>query len=141
VALRHDPTDTLLVFFDLDGFATVNALHGRAAGNAVLQELGARLAEAVRPTDTISRYGDDEFALVCVGVASDEGEAILDRLRLVLGAVILFDGGTWLPSATIGTARPQPGDDAATVIRRADLALSEAKVVRGASRSAGRHLS
>jgi diguanylate cyclase (GGDEF)-like protein/PAS domain S-box-containing protein len=139
-ALRTDPAGMLLVLLDLDGFSTVNGLHGRDAGDIVLQELGARLAEAVRPTDTISRYGGDEFAVVCTGVAHDGVEAILDRLRLVLGAVILFDGGTWQPSASIGTARAHPGDRPASLIERADLALFDAKQARDQAWVAAPHL-
>jgi diguanylate cyclase (GGDEF)-like protein/PAS domain S-box-containing protein len=133
-ALHDDPAGTLLVFFDLDGFKAINDVHGHGAGDAVLQELGARLARAVRPTDTVSRYGGDEFVLVCSGVVDDgvdEGtSAIIERLQLVLGTPILFDGGVWQPAASIGTARAEPGDDAATLIHRADLAMFEAKRAR-----------
>jgi diguanylate cyclase (GGDEF)-like protein len=126
-ALDEDPRGTLLVFFDLDGFKTVNDVHGHDAGDVVLQELGARLAHAVRPTDTVSRYGGDEFVLVCSAMEGDGTASIVDRLLGVLAAPIVFDGGTWAPSASIGTARGEPGDDPATLIRRADLAMFEAK--------------
>jgi diguanylate cyclase (GGDEF)-like protein/PAS domain S-box-containing protein len=130
-ALAEDPAGTLLVFFDLDGFKGINDTHGHEAGDAVLQELGARLARAVRPTDTVARYGGDEFVLVCSAVVddgTDEGTtAIVERLQLVLGTPILFAGGVWQPAASMGTARAEPGDNPASLIRRADAAMFEAK--------------
>jgi diguanylate cyclase (GGDEF)-like protein len=141
-ALAEDPAGTLLVFFDLDGFRTINDVHGHHAGDVVLQELGARLARAVRPTDTVSRYGGDEFVLVCSAVVDDGTDdgttAIVSRLRLVLAAPILFDGGVWEPSASIGTARAEPGDDPVVLIRRADQAMFEAKRARRDARRPSR---
>jgi diguanylate cyclase (GGDEF)-like protein/PAS domain S-box-containing protein len=138
-ALAEDPSGTLLVFFDLDGFKTVNDVHGHDAGDVVLRELGARLAGAVRPSDTVSRYGGDEFVLVCSAVEDDGSAAIVNRLLAVLAAPILFEGGSWAPSASIGTARGEAGDDPATLITRADLAMFEAKRAHYETRRTSRH--
>jgi diguanylate cyclase (GGDEF)-like protein/PAS domain S-box-containing protein len=137
-ALRDDPAGTLLVFFDLDGFKSINDVHGHEAGDMVLAELGSRLARAVRPADTVSRYGGDEFVLVCTAVVDDGVDdgttAVVERLQLVLAAPILFAGGVWQPSASIGVARAEPGDDPSSLLRRADLSMLAAKRDRKRSR-------
>jgi diguanylate cyclase (GGDEF)-like protein len=88
-AREGEPTG--VAFVDLDHFKEVNDLHGHATGDALLAELGRRMRAAVRPADTVARYGGDEFVVVCEGVDADAlrhlGQRLLDAVRqpLTLG--------------------------------------------------------
>ena len=66
----------------------------------------------------VARFGGDEFVIVVGKGGSDE--LIIDRLSTALDVPIIWDGGSGLPAASMGAARPHPGDDLATVVRNAD---------------------
>ena len=126
-ALLGDAGRMLVVFLDLDGFKEVNDLHGHHAGDVVLKAVAARLASAVRPGDLVGRYGGDEFVVVCQSVGTDDALLLVRRLEEALGGPVCFPGGHWQAAASIGTARPQPGDDLGSVLRRADQAMFDQK--------------
>lgn len=129
-ALADDPEGTLVVFIDLDGFKVVNDACGHDVGDTVLQEVARRLELGVRPDDAIGRYGGDEFVVVCRRVADPVVDRVTGRIERSLGGPIELDGFSWQPSASVGVARPAPGDDLATVVRNADHAMYQAKQVR-----------
>jgi PleD family two-component response regulator len=76
--------------------------------------------------------------VVCTDAGPDAGEAIVERIVRSLDAPISFAGGSWPPAASIGTARPEPGEGIASIMERADRAMFEAKRERrlGLSRPA-----
>jgi diguanylate cyclase len=132
-AARRDGGTAAVVLADVDRFKEVNDTLGHHIGDALLRELGSRLAGAVRPDDTVARLGGDEFGLVLPGIGSDEIQPLLDRLRAVLEAEATV--GTLplplSPEASFGYAlAPADGTDVNTLLRRADMAMYLAKGTR-----------
>ncbi len=120
-----------VMFIDLDDFKTVNDSLGHAAGDEVLREVGERLKSAVRPTDTVARFGGDEFAVLLDGVmgsedAADAAARILRALDLPVG----IDGKNVFPRASIGiclVGEELETPAAADLLRNADVAMYMAK--------------
>ncbi|MGZ6791583.1 MAG: diguanylate cyclase domain-containing protein, partial [Mycobacteriales bacterium] len=93
----------VLLFLDLDDFKLVNDSLGHEHGDALLVEVGRRLARAVREQDVVSRFGGDEFAVLCTGV-QDEAQAC-ELSRRLLDAVtgpLLLAGTSVAVSGSLG---------------------------------------
>ncbi len=120
-----------VMFIDLDDFKTVNDSLGHQAGDIVLVEVAHRLANTIRPTDTVARFGGDEFAVLLDGVeGSDEAAMIADRLLYDLEAPCLVDGKEVYPRASIGICMSDEdllSQDAEELLRNADVAMYMAK--------------
>ena len=118
-----------LLFLDLDDFKQVNDSLGHDAGDRLLLEVARRLREAVREGDVVSRFGGDEFAVLCRGVA-DETTAV-EVARRLLDAVtgpLLLGTRTVAVSGSIGVVVAGPGHaEAEDVLRDADVAMYQAK--------------
>ncbi|MCE0540490.1 GGDEF domain-containing protein [Kineosporia rhizophila] len=116
------------LFLDLDGFKPVNDTYGHAAGDALLREVAVRLADAVRPDDFVSRFGGDEFLVLCRNVRHiDDANAVADRIRTDLSEPFTVDGHTVTIGVSIGIAVLDEGQEAALLIHNADTALYRAK--------------
>jgi diguanylate cyclase (GGDEF)-like protein/PAS domain S-box-containing protein len=120
-----------VMFIDLDDFKTVNDSLGHAAGDEVLQEVGRRLKIAVRPGDTVARFGGDEFAVLLDGVSgsSDAADAAARILR-ALDLPIEIEGKNVFPRASVGiclVGEDLETPEAAELLRNADVAMYMAK--------------
>ncbi len=132
-----------LLFLDLDTFKEVNDSLGHAAGDAVLLAVSQRLRTVTRLTDSVARFGGDEFA-VLVEPMADAGELaqVTERILDELGSPYPIAGHQIVVSASLGSvqsARPDPRSEsvatgsadaeqvAAELLRRADVALNHAK--------------
>jgi diguanylate cyclase (GGDEF)-like protein/PAS domain S-box-containing protein len=118
-----------LLMMDLDRFKEVNDSLGHAAGDELLLEVGRRLATVVRASDTVARLGGDEFGLLLpdIDVPTDV-IAVVERIRAAMDDPIAVQGLPLSVEASIGIAVfPDDGDDADTLLRRADVAMYEAK--------------
>ncbi|HEY0856918.1 MAG TPA: diguanylate cyclase [Albitalea sp.] len=132
MARRHDKHVGVL-FVDLDGFKEINDTLGHSAGDEVLRTASQRLASAVRESDTVSRYGGDEFVVLLPDMAKASDVAPIAEKMLRALAVPARVGDRELPlSASIGVAVfPEDGQDAPTLVSRADAAMYRAKRTGG----------
>ncbi len=126
VFAERDETPLSLVLLDLDGFKDVNDTAGHPAGDSVLREVGASILAEVREEDAVARYGGDEFGIILSGLTRAEAEPVIARVIDSLPEVHLPIDSTLL-SGCAGVASWQPGEDAQSLIDRADAALLEAK--------------
>ena len=121
----------VLLCLDLDGFKNVNDVHGHAAGDYVLREVGQRLAAVARAGDIVARLGGDEFAILLPAAATlHSAERISLRVLEAISRRIEFEGLPMSIGCSIGIALWSYGDkveDVAGVMRRADSALYDAK--------------
>ncbi|ESX83518.1 diguanylate phosphodiesterase [Mesorhizobium sp. LSHC412B00] len=118
-----------LLYLDLDRFKHVNDTLGHPAGDELVRQTAARLHHAVRDVDTVARLGGDEFAVILIDVrdvrnAEDISERVLQKLQEPFK---LMDDQVFI-SASIGIALSTgPDADADDLLRKADIALYEAK--------------
>jgi diguanylate cyclase (GGDEF)-like protein len=126
-ALAGDGMAVLIV--DLDRFKELNDTLGHSSGDELLRQIGPRLLDALRPSDTLARLGGDEFGIV-VDTPSDEADAlrIADRIRDVLGEPFDVQDLALQVGASVGIALyPAHADTAGELMRRADVAMYQAK--------------
>ena len=118
-----------VLFVDIDQFKKINDTHGHLIGDEVLQLVARRLEASVRTSDTVSRFGGDEY-LVLLTEISQASDATLAAVKLLatIAAPSRVKDGTLRLSASIGIAvYPGDGLDTATLINRADEAMYRAK--------------
>jgi diguanylate cyclase (GGDEF)-like protein len=118
-----------VLFIDLDNFKAANDALGHVAGDDVLRITAARLDEAVRPGDTVARFGGDEFVALCEDVGdAQEAMEVAERLRVLLAEPIPLASGVAHVTASIGVALPdRPDRSAEMLLQAADRAMYEAK--------------
>lgn len=122
-------TSFALVLVDLDGFKQVNDSHGHDAGDAVLVEAAARLAQSVREGDFVARLGGDEFSMVLLGTKDMATlESICARVVNNMAVPVVFKKRELIIGASLGAALfPTQGTTPDELYKRADLALYAAK--------------
>ncbi|MFJ6195564.1 EAL domain-containing protein [Micromonospora sp. NPDC092111] len=127
---RDEPDAHLaLLLIDLDRFKNVNDALGHAVGDRLLVEVSARLVDVVGDRDLLARLGGDEFAIVAGGLDGvDEARELADRVVAALAEPVSLDGLPLDVGGSIGIALfPDHGEDYATLMRHADVAMYDAK--------------
>ena len=116
-------------FVDLDHFKLVNARHGHLHGSRVLAEVAARLRAEVRISDSVGRFGGDEFVVLLPDTDQDAAYTLAERLRARICATT--EAGDEPLDASIGVAQWRPGMTAHELLAAADGALRKAKALGG----------
>ena len=121
-----------IITIDLDHFKELNDTLGHAAGDWLLQTLATRLSVVVRTEDLVVRMGGDEILILLGGVhdsagVKDVATKVLEALRLPVD----FGAETLYPSTSIGVTMLGPDEDPEEALRRADIAMYEAKAAGG----------
>jgi diguanylate cyclase (GGDEF)-like protein len=115
-----------LIMFDIDHFKQVNDVHGHQAGDAVLVRMAQLVAEHVRNTDLLARWGGEEFVLLAPGSDGATAHQTAAKLKtLVSGATF---GAAGKITCSFGVAELSAGDSEETLVARADGALYRAKI-------------
>jgi diguanylate cyclase (GGDEF)-like protein/PAS domain S-box-containing protein len=124
-----------VLFCDIDRFKIVNDSLGHTAGDALLYAVASRFREAVRTSDTVARFGGDEFVILAQELASEEHAVVVaQKLAECLHQPIILGNKEIVASASVGIAFPDETSTPETLVRDADVAMYRAK-----SRGRARH--
>ena len=126
---RRRDRGVAVVFLDLDRFKLVNDSLGHKAGDRLLVDVAMRLSSALRPSDTLARFGGDELTLLCEDIGDVEhARAIAQRLLDTFAEPFVVQDGEAFLQASVGIALSRDGFEAPEdLIRDADAAMYRAK--------------
>jgi diguanylate cyclase (GGDEF)-like protein/PAS domain S-box-containing protein len=128
VAQRNEATGCVL-FVDLNRFRLINDTLGRPVGDELLRQVAQRFRATLREEDVVGHLTGDEFAVGLFDIRQHfEATTVAQKLQAALGAPFLIGGHDLRVGASVGiTVFPQDGDDAETLLRKADIAMERAK--------------
>lgn len=137
-SVRRTPLS--LIMCDIDHFKRVNDAFGHHVGDEIIKSLARVIETNVRETDSVVRYGGEEFAIILPGTGQKAAQETAERIRGKFGSkqysVRKTNQQLGLITASFGVAEFRPGDDVQALIQRADAKLYEAKAL-GRNRVAG----
>ncbi len=118
----------IAAYIDIDRFKDLNDTLGHEAGDNLIKAVAARLQTRLRPSDFLSRFGGDEFAILCSPAAKDAGASLAERIAAAFSTPFNIQQQTIRVTASVGIASaPDNGTTADELMRHADIALYEAK--------------
>jgi diguanylate cyclase (GGDEF)-like protein/PAS domain S-box-containing protein len=117
-----------VIFLDLDRFKLINDSLGHDVGDQVLEAVADRLGTVMRASDTLARFGGDEFTVLCDDVAGeDDAIELAQRLVLAMGQPVVLATGEVFVSLSVGIALSSTDQSGAVILRNADIAMYRAK--------------
>lgn len=128
LARRHNWTSGVM-FLDLDSFKSINDTMGHEGGDLLIQAISQKLADRLRKSDTLARFGGDEFLLWFNNVTNtDDISKIADKILDLFKEPIVLKGQEIFITASMGiSVYPADGEDVETLIKHADIAMYTAK--------------
>jgi diguanylate cyclase (GGDEF)-like protein/PAS domain S-box-containing protein len=129
---RNDQMQAVLLL-NLDRFKTINDSLGYASGDRLLQSVAQRLTSCVRESDTVARFGSDEFAILLTQIPRAQDAANAARaIKQSLDQALIFEDQEIFVSSSIGISLyPQDGRDTGGLLKTAGVALERAKAQGG----------
>ncbi|MEN8262396.1 MAG: EAL domain-containing protein [Nitrospirota bacterium] len=125
---KRDGNSIALLMIDLDRFKEINDTLGHFMGDVVLIEIGKRLPGILRKSDTIARLGGDEFAILLPSVDSNHARETADKVMKSIEEAFVIENNSLYIGASIGIVFfPDHGEDANSLLQRADVAMYVAK--------------
>ncbi|MEM7258743.1 MAG: diguanylate cyclase, partial [Pseudomonadota bacterium] len=125
-------TDLALVFVDLDGFKLINDTLGRKHGNKIIKEVSERIKTCLEPSDLLARLGSDEFtAIVEHNNATERAAEISELIISAIERPFFAREESVYISASVGIAVAKPGINADKLLQQADVAMYNAKKLKG----------
>ncbi len=116
-----------VAIIDLDNFKTINDVLGHATGDDALRKLSECMKIQKRTSDTLARYGGDEFVILMPETKADDAFTLLERIRSDVHKIPIAETISMTISCGISQSLPESNETPSDIIRRADLALYEAK--------------
>jgi diguanylate cyclase (GGDEF)-like protein/PAS domain S-box-containing protein len=126
---RATSTSFAVAILDIDNFKDINDVYGHETGDVLLRTVSERIRTAIRPTDVLARFGGDEFTLILSPSAEEaELKSLMDRVRQSIRAPLDLSVAKATVDASIGISLfPRHGSDASELVKKADMALYNAK--------------
>lgn len=118
-----------ILMLDIDKFKAINDEYGHMVGDDVLEKVGTLLRKKVRGTDSVGRYGGDEFIVILIKTELSSAQSVAERIRQSIKETKVQDpqGNLFNITVSQGLTKYQVGDDRVSLISRADSALYQAK--------------
>ncbi len=126
---KHENQNAAILIIDLNKFSYINNTYGYNIGDEYLKSFARKLKKIFRKGDIISRIGNDEFGILLEDLADKKHILlVLEKIKEELLKPITIKGNNFIFSYNIGIAIfPDDGEDAETLLKQADIALSSAK--------------
>ncbi len=116
------------MMLDLDGFKAVNDTYGHKTGDELLRKVATILQAVVRPSDTVARFGGDEFTILAEGIDTEqELEALAERILAALHTPLQLSDGPHQISASLGITTATPDSTSDQLLHDADTAMYHTK--------------
>ena len=117
-----------LVLIDIDHFKKFNDTYGHIIGDKLLVAVSSKMKDSITDRCTLTRYGGEEFAVICHGMPLDDASQIAEKIRKTVSEWEFTVKGKRVPvSISLGVSQIKETDDAPTTVKRADKALYLAK--------------